>query len=76
MKLPTEELKEAYERYKAMSSSVNKEEDDFFNTVGSFRGDSKDAMFNLRQKSKQVEKKSFFASLEGKSTKDDDTTNY
>lgn len=64
MKLPSDELKEAYDRYKKMSASVNKEADDFFSTVGGFRGDAADAMFNMKQKSKQIAKNDFFSKLE------------
>ena len=46
MKMPIDEVKEVYEKYKVESSKVNKEKDSFFDFASELKGDSKDSMFN------------------------------
>lgn len=66
MDLPLDDINEAYERYKELSSKVNKNKDGFFSKVAEMRGDNKDSMFNMDLGgSKQVNKKDFFSSLGG-----------
>lgn len=64
MKLPTDELKATYERYKELSKQVSKEKDNFFDTIGDFRGDPNDSLFNLKKENKQKSKDDFFSSFE------------
>lgn len=60
MKLPTEEVKAVYERYKVLSQQVNKKKDDFFDTIGNLRGDQEDSMFNMERNIKVISKEDFF----------------
>ena len=60
MKLPTEEVKAVYERYKVLSQQVNKERDNFFDDIGNLRGDKEDSMFNLQKNKKKMSKDDFF----------------
>ena len=46
MKMPIDEVKEVYEKYKLESSKVNKDKDSFFDFASELKGDSKDSMFN------------------------------
>ena len=74
MKMPIDELKEAYERYQAMDSQVRKEKDSFFSDIMGFRGTEKNHMFNMATERKGVDKNSFFSQLGNK--KEDNTSNY
>ena len=60
MKLPTDEVKAVYERYKVLSQQVNKEKDNFFDDIGNLRGDKEDSMFNLQKNKKKMSKDDFF----------------
>ena len=46
IKMPLDEVKEVYEKYKLESSKVNKDKDSFFDFASELKGDSKDSMFN------------------------------
>lgn len=60
MKMPMDEVKEVYEKYKEESAKVNKEKDAFFETALDFKGDSKDAMFNTGGLTRnKIDKESF-----------------
>lgn len=74
MKMPIDELKEAYERYQAMDSKVRKEKDSFFSDIMGFRGPQQNNMFNMATERKGVDKNSFFSQLGSK--KEDNTSNY
>lgn len=63
MKLPMDEVKAVYERYKELSKQVNKEKDNFFDTIGNLRGDQEDSMFNLNKNNKRVSKADFFGDI-------------
>ena len=46
MKMPIGEIEEVYEKYKKESNSINKDEDDFFETARELRGNDEDSMFD------------------------------
>lgn len=46
-KMPVDEVQNIYDQYQRASSMVDKSKDDFFNTVGSLRGNAEDGKFNL-----------------------------
>lgn len=50
IKLPLEDVKEIYERYKQESSKVDKRKDMFFDFASDLRGNQDDGMFNMRPK--------------------------
>ena len=76
MKLPTDELKAVYEKYKLLSSKVSKGKDSFFDMVGDMRGDQEDSMFNLRSNKKQKSKNDFFSDFDTKVKEEEATKNY
>lgn len=67
MKMPMDEIKAVYDKYKEKSDKVNKKKDDFFGIVSELRGNPEDSMFNMSTSSKtkkhvsESDKKSFFA---------------
>ena len=66
MKLPLDEVKEIYDKYKEGSEKVNKAKDDFFNFANELRGNEEDSMFNVQDnefKNPEVSKKDFFNSF-------------
>lgn len=65
MDMPSDEIIEVFERYKANTNMVKKTRDSFFDTIGDLRGESQDAMFNIGSESQpkkvtQASKDSFF----------------
>lgn len=60
IKMPIDEVKEVYEKYKIESSKVNKDKDSFFDFASELKGDSKDSMFNTGgMRRNTVDKNSF-----------------
>lgn len=49
MKLPIEEVKAVYERYKEQTATVDKNRDDFFDQIGALVGESEDSRFNMNR---------------------------
>lgn len=47
MKMPIEEVKDIYEKYKKESEKVNKTKDNFFDFASELRGNQEDGMFNV-----------------------------
>jgi cell division GTPase FtsZ len=67
LKMPLDEVKAIYERYKEQSGKVNKKKDDFYSFAGGLRGNNEDSMFNATQgrvvgnpKATEKNKKDFF----------------
>lgn len=74
MKMPLDELKEAYERYKEMDSQVRKSSDSFFSDIKGMHGAGENTMFNLPNQKVTKDKSSFFNGLTAQ--KEDNTANY
>lgn len=47
LKMPIDEAKEVYERYKEASESVDKSDDSFFSEISKLKGNSDDSMFDM-----------------------------
>lgn len=47
MDMPIDEVESVYNKYKEQTEKVKKSKDNFFETVNQFKGDPKDAMFNM-----------------------------
>lgn len=68
MKMPIDEVKEVYEKYKKESDRVNKAKDEFYKSASALRGNSEDAMFNTQEPRKpQVNKADFLKGFKNKS---------
>jgi cell division GTPase FtsZ len=72
MKMPDEEIKEYYEKYKEMTEAVNKKKDSFFAEIQDLKGNSEDSKFdsfssgrgyNTEIEASAAEKNKFFASF-------------
>lgn len=64
MKMPLEEIKQVYEKYKKESERVNKKQDTFFDFAGGLKGNDEDSSFNVGGKRRlQTAKKDFFNSF-------------
>jgi hypothetical protein len=72
MKMPDEEIKEYYEKYKEMTEAVNKKKDSFFAEIQDLKGNSEDSKFdsfssgrgyNTEVEASAAEKNKFFASF-------------
>ena len=69
--MPIDELKEIYENYLESSNSVNKNKDEFFDTILGMKGNAEDGMFNmLNNQNKTVSKAAFFAEFGVESKKE------
>lgn len=68
MKMPIDEVKEVYEKYKKETEKVNKAKDNFFNFASELKGNSEDNLFNIgglpESKRTTVDKISFFDSFD------------
>ena len=66
MKMPAKEIENSYYKYMELSNAVNKNKDDFFETVGELRGFADDGMFDSYDASgavhhkKELDKDDFF----------------
>lgn len=69
-KMPLQALKDVYEKYKAESQKVVKEEDSFFDFVSDLRGNQEDSMFDSQSKRRKKKSTGFFANTTGLETKD------
>lgn len=57
MKMPAKEIENIYYKYMELSNAVNKNKDDFFETVGELRGFEDDGMFDSYDASNVMHKK-------------------
>ena len=66
MKMPIDEVKEVYEKYKRESERVNKEKDNFFNFASELQGNSEDSLFSIGRvpKNTTVDRVRFFDDLD------------
>ena len=66
MKMPIDEVKEVYEKYKRESERVNKEKDNFFNFASELQGNSEDSVFSIGRvpKNTTVDRVRFFDDLD------------
>ena len=64
MKMPMDEIKAVYDKYKEKSDRVNKKKDDFFGMISELRGNPEDSMFNMASNNPKrisnADKKNFF----------------
>ena len=71
MKMPLEAIEEAYERYEEMNTNVDKQKDNFFETINGLRGSLDDSMFDAFSQggighgnSLEAKKNNFFAEFD------------
>lgn len=68
LKMPLDEIKDVYKKYKEQSDKVDKSKDKFFDTIGNLKGNAEDDIFNTKGKQErtnpntQGKKSSFFNS--------------
>jgi cell division GTPase FtsZ len=65
MKMPIDEVKNVYEKYKIESQKVNKQKDNFFNITSELKGNADDDMFNVTGRAAVIkkDKSAFFSSF-------------
>lgn len=64
MKMPIDEITAVYERYKAETKKVDKDNDTFFDTMKSYNIEEEDSMFNMvSHKKSTTSSNDFFNSL-------------
>lgn len=66
MKMPLEEVKEIFERYKERTAEVDKSADNFFNEINQFKKEDEDSKFDMVRTSSNrstTSKEDFFGSL-------------
>lgn len=66
LKMPIDEVKEVYEKYKKESERVNKDKDDFFSFASELQGNSEDSLFSIGRVTKNttVDRVRFFDDLD------------
>lgn len=66
MKMPLDEVKEVYEKYKKESEKVNKDKDNFFSFASELQGNSEDSLFSIGRvpKNTTVDRVCFFDEID------------